>query len=52
MNDYVVIVRFAEEAVSLSANSESEAIARVREIIAEEYTNATAEHATYEMGEL
>lgn len=49
MNRYTVTVRFAEEVVSLPAPSQELALMRVKEIMAEEYTDAMAEHATYEI---
>lgn len=49
MNRYTITVRFAEEVVSLSATNQELALKRVKEIMAEEYTDAMAEHATYEI---
>lgn len=49
MNQYTVTVRFAEEVVSLPATSQELALMRVKEIMAEEYTDAMAEQATYEI---
>ena len=49
VNDYTVIVNLAPEAITLGADSEDEAIARGRAIIAEQYGDSVANDATYQL---
>jgi hypothetical protein len=49
MTDYTVIVTLSSEAISLGADSDSEALSRAKLIIAEEYGDSVAKDATYEL---
>jgi hypothetical protein len=45
--DYVVLVNFKGEAISLDASTEDEAIARAREVITAQYGKGVASDASY-----
>jgi hypothetical protein len=47
MKDFTVLVDLKGEAISLEAISNSEAIARAREIITEQYGESVAKDASY-----
>lgn len=47
MKDFTVLVDLKGEAISLEAMSNSEAIARAREIITEQYGESVAKDASY-----
>jgi hypothetical protein len=49
MNDYVVLVTFKGEAISLGADNNGEALSRAKLIIAEQYGDSVANDATYEL---
>ena len=50
MREYVVVAKLMDEAISLGAGSEEEAISRAREVIAEQYGKGVAKDATYTIG--
>jgi hypothetical protein len=49
VKDYTVIVTLSAEAISLGADTDTEALGRARLIIAEQYGDSVANDATYEI---
>jgi hypothetical protein len=47
MKDYIVLVDFAGESISLSAKDSDEAVEMAKSIIAEEYGDSVADDATF-----
>ena len=49
MKDFIVLVDFAGESISLSAKDNEEAIEMAKNIIAEEYSKSVADDATFKV---
>jgi hypothetical protein len=49
MGQYVVLVDFAGEAISLSAENNEDAIRLAKDIIAEQYSDSVADDATFKV---
>jgi hypothetical protein len=49
MKDFIVLVDFAGESISLSAKDSDEAVEMAKNIIAEEYGDSVADDATFKV---
>jgi hypothetical protein len=49
MKDFIVLVDFAGESISLSAKNDVEAVEMAKNIIAEEYSESVADDATFKV---
>ena len=50
MKEYIVLVDFAGESISLSAENSEDAVRLAKDIIAEQYSDSVADDATFMVG--